>query len=81
MAMTFVRLRTREEKSKGIELYKFECKVPQDFGRKIRKIAAEEHITLAELVRRTMYDYVTAREGETQEAAIHPASSKTCLPR
>jgi HAMP domain-containing protein len=76
--MKFVRLRTREEKAKGIALYKFEVKVPQELGRKLREIAAEEGLPLSGLVRRQMQRWLKSREAENQEGPTHPASCTPC---
>jgi hypothetical protein len=71
--MKFVRLRTREEKAKGIALYKFEVKVPPSLGRKLREIATEEGLPLSALVRRTMQRFIKDREAGTQAGQSHPA--------
>jgi hypothetical protein len=74
MALKIVHLRTREEKAKGVQLYKFEVKVPQELGRKLREIAAEENLPLSALVRRTMQRFLKAREAENPEAPSRLAS-------
>lgn len=75
--MKFVRLRTREEKAKGIALYKFEVKVPQELGRKLRDIAAEEGLPLSGLVRRQLQRWLKVREAGSQEEQNRQAS---CIP-
>lgn len=71
--MKFIRLRTREEKAKGIPLYKFEVKVPQELGRKLRAIAAEEGLPLSGLVRRQLQRWLKVREAGSQEGPIRRA--------
>lgn len=76
--MKFVRLRTREEKAKGIALYKFEVKVPQELGRKLREIAAEENLPLSGLVRRQLQRWLKVREAGSQEEQNRQASCSPC---
>jgi hypothetical protein len=77
--MKFVRLRTREEKAKGIPLYKFEVKVSQQLGRKLREIAAEENLPLSGLVRRQLQRWLKSREAGSQEEQNRQASCSPCL--
>jgi hypothetical protein len=65
--MRIPKLRTREEKAKGIRLARLEVSCSQSFARKLRAIAGKEKRPTSALIRRTLQAMVKEREAGNLE--------------
>jgi|WetSurMetagenome_2_1015567.scaffolds.fasta_scaffold01038_16 hypothetical protein len=65
--MRIPKLRTREEKAKGIRLVRLEISCSQSFARKLREIAGKEGRPTSALIRRTLQLWLKDREARNLE--------------